>query len=59
MAPFEALYSRKCHRPVCWDDFTESVTLGLEILVQTAEQVKLIHEKMKATQDRQKSYADL
>ena len=39
--------------------FTESITLGPDMLVQMTEQVKLIREKMKATQDRQKSYADL
>ena len=27
MAPFEALYVHRCRSPVCWDDFTETVTL--------------------------------
>ena len=59
MALFEALYGRKCRSPVSWDDFTESITLGPDMLVQMTEQVKLIRKKMKAAQDRQKSYADL
>ena len=33
MAPFEALYERRCCSPVYWDDFTEVVTLGPELLL--------------------------
>ena len=32
MAPFEALYGRRCRSPVYWDDFTEAVTLGPDLL---------------------------
>ena len=32
MALFEALYGRKCRSPVSWDDFTESITLGPDVL---------------------------
>ncbi|XP_057545934.1 uncharacterized protein LOC130824928 [Amaranthus tricolor] len=42
-----------------YDDFTEAVTLGLELLFQMTEKVKLIRDRLKAVQDRQKSYADL
>ena len=28
MAPFEALYGRKCRTPVCWDDVDERKLLG-------------------------------
>ena len=59
MAPFEALYGRRCRNPVCWDDFSESVTLGPAMLEEMADQVKMIRERLKAAQDRQKSYADL
>ncbi|XP_057540557.1 uncharacterized protein LOC130818405 [Amaranthus tricolor] len=45
--------------PVYWDDFTEAVTLELELLFQMTEKVKLIRDRLKAAQDRQKSYADL
>ena len=27
MAPFEALYGRKCRSPICWDDSSEAVVL--------------------------------
>ena len=59
MAPFEALYGRHCRSPVYWDDFTEAVTLGPELLFQMTEKVKLIRDRFKAAQDRRKSYADL
>ena len=59
MAPFEALYRRRCRRPVCWDDFTRVATLGPELLLQMTDKVKLICDRLKATQDRQKSYVDL
>ena len=58
MAPFEALYGRRCRTPLCWFESGESVVLGLDIVHQTTEKVKLIQEKMKASQSRQKSYHD-
>jgi transposase InsO family protein len=32
MSPFEALYGRKCDTPVSWDNPTDRVVLGLELL---------------------------
>ena len=58
MAPFEALYGRRCRTPLCWYESGESVLLGPEIVQQTTEKVKMIQEKMKASQSRQKSYHD-
>ena len=37
MAPFEALYGRKCRSPLCWDEVGERRLRGLDILVQTTE----------------------
>ncbi|XP_057529871.1 uncharacterized protein LOC130808413 [Amaranthus tricolor] len=45
--------------PVYWDDFTEAVTLGPDLLFQMTEKVKLIRDSLKAAHDRQNSYADL
>ena len=59
MAPFEALYGRRCRSPLFWEDFTEAATLGPELLLQMTKQVKLIRDRIKAAQDRQKSNADL
>ncbi|MCI67335.1 hypothetical protein A2U01_0088594, partial [Trifolium medium] len=58
MAPFEALYGRKCRTPLCWFESGENVVLGPEIVQQTTEKIKMIQEKMRASQSCQKSYAD-
>ncbi|KAL4387925.1 hypothetical protein GQ457_09G030640 [Hibiscus cannabinus] len=59
MAPFEALYGRRCRTPLCWSELGENHALGPEVLRRTEEQVALIHERLKADFDRQKAYADL
>ena len=56
MAPFKELYGRRCRTPLCWYESSERVMLGLEIVRETTEKVKLIREKMKASQSRKKSY---
>ncbi|XP_074300182.1 uncharacterized protein LOC141631405 [Silene latifolia] len=38
MAPFEALYGRKCRSPVCWDDRSDAVVLGPEMIQEMVEQ---------------------
>jgi len=43
---------------LCWFESSESVILGPDIVQQTTEKFKLIQEKMKASQSRQKSYHD-
>nr|KYP67678.1 Retrotransposable element Tf2 [Cajanus cajan] len=58
MAPFEALYGRRCRTPLCWYQDGESVVVGPELILQTTKIVKMIQEKMKTAQSRQKSYAD-
>ncbi|GJV96731.1 putative reverse transcriptase domain-containing protein [Tanacetum coccineum] len=57
--PFKALYGRKCHSPVCWTEVGESQILGPELIQGTTEKIILIKQRMQATRDRQKSYADL
>ncbi|RVW53997.1 Transposon Tf2-12 polyprotein [Vitis vinifera] len=58
MAPFEALYGRKCRSPICWNDVGERKLLGPELVQLTVEKVALIKERLKATQSRHKSYDD-
>ena len=58
MAPFEALYGRSCRSPVCWDDSSDTVAVGPPLIQEMIEQVQLIRKRMRAAQDRQKSYAD-
>ncbi|MCI37038.1 hypothetical protein A2U01_0058262, partial [Trifolium medium] len=44
--------------PLCWYETGESVILGPEIVPETTEKIRMIREKMKASQSRQKSYRD-
>ncbi|GMI64523.1 hypothetical protein HRI_000121600 [Hibiscus trionum] len=59
MAPFEALYGRRCRTPLCWAEVGEKHVSLLDVLKSTNEKVKLICDRLKAASDRQKSYADL
>ncbi|WVZ93445.1 hypothetical protein U9M48_039423, partial [Paspalum notatum var. saurae] len=51
MAPFEALYGRRCRTPLNWSEPGKRVTFA-------EEQVKFIHRNLKRAQSRQKSYSD-
>ncbi|KAD0234949.1 hypothetical protein E3N88_44571 [Mikania micrantha] len=57
-APFEALYGRKCRTPICWFEVGEGQLTGPELILDTTDKVNQIRERLKAAQDRQKSYAD-
>ena len=58
MAPFEALYGRKCRTPLNWVKPSERRYYGIEFIEEAEEQVHTIQRHMKEAQDRQKSYAD-
>ena len=58
MAPYEALYGRKCRTPVCWDEVGGRRLIGLKIVQDTTEKVNKIREQLKIAKDRQKSYED-
>jgi hypothetical protein len=58
MAPFEALYGRKCRTPLYWNQTEESQVFGPKILQEAEKQVQIIRENLKVAQSRQKSYAD-
>ena len=58
MAPYEALYGRKCRSPVYWDEEGMRTLEGPELVQDTVDKVKIVKSKLKASQDRQKSYAD-
>ncbi|KAG8500640.1 hypothetical protein CXB51_002642 [Gossypium anomalum] len=59
MAPYEALYGRKCRIPLFWTELSESKIFGVDLIKDAEQKVKIIHEILKAVSDRQKSYADL
>jgi hypothetical protein len=58
MAPFEALYGRKCRTPLYWSEIGESQLFGPEIIKEAERQVQVVRENLKVAQSRQKSYAD-
>jgi hypothetical protein len=58
MAPYEALYGRKCRSPLYWDEVGEKQLLGPEIVQDTKDKIALIRKRMLTAQSRQKSYAD-
>ena len=58
MAPYEALYGRKCRSPLCWYEVGERNLLGPDLVQETTEKIRVIQEKIRIAQSRQKSYAD-
>ncbi|XP_069144470.1 uncharacterized protein [Solanum lycopersicum] len=46
MAPFEALYGRRCRSPNCWFDAFEVRPWGTDLLGESLEKVKFIQEKL-------------
>ena len=68
VAPFEALYGRKCRSPMCWVEvgdsqlakgrIPDSSLTGPKIIRETTEKIVQIRERLKASKDRQKSYVD-
>ncbi|KAD6796015.1 hypothetical protein E3N88_06911 [Mikania micrantha] len=55
MAPFEALYGRKCRSPICWTEVGDSQITGPEIIQETTDKIR---DNLLAARSRQKSYAD-
>nr|GFA41445.1 reverse transcriptase domain-containing protein [Tanacetum cinerariifolium] len=51
-APFEALYGRKCHSPVCWTEVGETQILGPELIQETTEKIIQIKQRIQAARDR-------
>ena len=50
MAPYEALYDRKCRSQLYWYEVEEKKMLGPEIIQRTIEQMKMIWEKLVTAQ---------
>ena len=58
MSPYEALYGKQCRTPLCWNETSERKLLGPEIVQTTVDKVNVVRARLKAAQERQKSYAD-
>nr|GEX05101.1 putative reverse transcriptase domain-containing protein [Tanacetum cinerariifolium] len=57
-APFEALYDRKCRSLILWAEVRKGQLIGPELVQETIEKISQIKDRLKATRDSQKSYAD-
>ena len=59
MAPYEALYVRRCRNHVCLTELNEHKVIGPDIVKDTEAKVQVIRQRLKDVSDRQKSYTDL
>ncbi|XP_070034985.1 uncharacterized protein [Nicotiana tomentosiformis] len=58
MAPYEALYGRRCRSLVDWFEPGEATLLGIDLVQDALDKVKLIQDRLRTMQSRQMSYAD-
>ncbi|XP_047256143.1 uncharacterized protein LOC124888900 [Capsicum annuum] len=58
MASFKALYGRRCRSPIGWFEAGEATVIGPDTMFEAMKKVKLIRERLKIAQSRQKSYTD-
>ena len=42
MAPYEALYGRKCRTPFCWDEIGERKLEDVELIEAISKKIKII-----------------
>ena len=57
MAPYEALYGRKCRSPL-YRKVGERQLIGPELVQVTSEKISIIQQRLKTAFSRQKSYAN-
>jgi len=58
MTPFEVLYGWSYNNPINWSDPMNRVLIGLDMLEDMENGMKVIMNNLKVGQDRQKSYED-
>nr|GEW21035.1 hypothetical protein [Tanacetum cinerariifolium] len=59
VAPFKALYGRKCRSPVGWSEVGDSQLTGPKLIRETNEKIVQIKNRLLTTRSRQKRYADV
>ncbi|GKC78916.1 putative reverse transcriptase domain-containing protein [Tanacetum coccineum] len=59
VAPFEALYDRKCRSPVCWVKVGDAQLIGPKLIHDTTEKIIQIKQRIQDARDRQKSYVNV
>ena len=52
MAPFEALYGRKCRTPLFWNQTEKIQMFGPDVLRDVEEQVRMIRDNLRVAQSR-------
>jgi hypothetical protein len=52
MAPFEALYGRRCRTPLNWSQPGEREVFGPHLVTKAERKVKLIRKNLEAAQAR-------
>ncbi|GJU42365.1 putative reverse transcriptase domain-containing protein [Tanacetum coccineum] len=57
--PFEVLYGQKCRSLVCWAKIGDVQITGPEIIHETTEKIVQIRQRLQATRDQQRSYANV
>ena len=58
MAPFEALYSRRCKTLIYWEEVGERKLLGPELVQLRTNNIQTVRANLKIAQDRQRSYTN-
>jgi hypothetical protein len=58
MAPFKALYGRRCRTPLNWSQAREREVFGPYLVHEEEDKVRIIKKNLEAAQARQKSYHD-
>ncbi|XP_070004420.1 uncharacterized protein [Nicotiana sylvestris] len=58
MAPYEALYGRRCRSPIGWFEPGEAKLYGIDLVQDALDKVKLIQNRLRAAQSRKKRYTD-
>ena len=55
MAPYEALFGRRCISPLCWDVVFEKSLVGPDWVQQTHDKVQEIRQNLLTAQSRQRA----
>jgi hypothetical protein len=58
MAPYKALYGKKCRSPVWWYEVGERRLMDPELIQTTSDLIKVIRNKLQIVQSRPKNYTD-
>jgi hypothetical protein len=58
MAPFEALYGRRCRTPQIGHNLEKGKKFGPDLVLEAEDKVRVIKRNLEAAQARQKSYHD-